>query len=100
MLMNDYVQYLVGEKACKNHFLFVLFMLWCLIFVPTTSIASARQASRTVLNTQYGTANGIDDLFGIDPSADICTTNRPNDGSKIFYFYNVGTGRFLSIGGL
>lgn len=100
MLMNDYVQYLVGEKACKNHFLFVLFMLWCLIFVPTTSIASARQASRTVLNTQYGTANGIDDLFGIDPSADICTTNRPNDDSKIFYFYNVGTGRFLSIGGL
>ena len=64
-------------------------------------IASTRQVSRTILNTQYGTANGINDLAGVDPSADICTTGRPTDNdNKIFYFYNEGSGRFLSIGGL
>lgn len=98
--MDYYVWCLVSEKSCKNNFLLMLFSVCWLMLAPTTGGASARQASRTVLNTQYGTANGIDDLSGIDPSADICTTGRPNDGSKIFYFYNVGTGRFLSIGGL
>lgn len=69
--------------------------------LPNLGIASTRQVSRTILNTQYGTASGINDLAGVDPSADICTTGRPTDNdNKIFYFYNEGSGRFLSIGGL
>lgn len=51
--------------------------------------------------TTYEVADGIDDLWGVDPSADICTTGRPeSDNSKVFCFYNVGTKKFLSIGGL
>lgn len=98
--MNSYFWCLVGGKACKSHLLYFLFSILGMMFVPSDGSASNGNGARTVLNTQYGTANGIDDLSGIDPSADICTTNRPNDGSKMFYFYNVGTGRFLSIGGL
>lgn len=51
--------------------------------------------------TTYKVADGIDDLWGVDPSAGICTTGKPEgDFSKVFCFYNVGTRKFLSIGGL
>lgn len=51
--------------------------------------------------TTYEVADGIDDLWGVDPSADICTTGRPEtDNGKVFCFYNVGVKKFLSIGGL
>lgn len=51
--------------------------------------------------TTYEVADGIDDLWGVDPSADICTTGKPEgDFSKVFCFYNVGAKKFLSIGGL
>ena len=50
-----------------------------------------------------GIPNGIDDIVGIEPTAEhvagaynsVC----PTDGSKVFYLYNVGAKRFLSLGG-
>ena len=99
--MNSYFRSLVGVIACKNNFLFFLFSILGMMLVPSDGSASNGNGARTTLNTQYGTASGISDLAGVDPSAYICTTGRPNDDdSKIFCFYNVGSGRFLSIGGL
>lgn len=45
--------------------------------------------------------HGLDDLYGKDPSSDICTSNSHNETSpdKILYLYNVGAKKFLSIGG-
>ena len=91
----------MGGTACKNTFLFFLFSILGMMLVPSDGRAVNGNGARTVLNTQYGTANGINDLPGIDPSSDICTTGRPTaDDSKVFCFYNEGSGRFLSIGGL
>lgn len=63
--------------------------------------------------TPMSAADGDDDTFasnstvsvaslpGIDPSADITTTGRPQtDDSKMFCFYNEGAKKFLNIGGL
>lgn len=48
-----------------------------------------------------GQVNGIDEIVGIDPSDDICTTKGLNetDNNKTFCFYNVGAKKFLSVGG-
>lgn len=45
--------------------------------------------------------HGLDDLYGKDPSSDICTSNGYSETSpdKILYLYNVGAKKFLSIGG-
>ena len=100
MVIDSFCKILVSGKACKNKIRCIL-LIGCLMTLPHLGMASTRQASRTVLNTKYGTASGINDLSGVDPSADICTTGRPTDNdNKIFYFYNEGSGRFLSIGGL
>lgn len=101
LAMDSYFRCLVSNKACKGNWVYFLFSVFMMVFLPINGMVFDQQANRTVLNTQYGTANGINDLPGIDPSADVCTTGRPAaDDSKIFYIYNEGTGCFLSIGGL
>lgn len=75
------------------------FLLTVLTAFALTGHCSAVHAQ--TFGTSYETADGIDDLTGVDPSADICTTGRPeDDANKIFCFYNLGTKKFLSIGGL
>lgn len=54
--------------------------------------------------TKYGVVNNIDDLVGIDPSDDYLsrTGNKMPDETattKLLFFYNVGTKRFLSPSG-
>ena len=67
--------------------------------VPASTVCA--QTDDTSFGTTYEAADGIDDLTGIDPSDDICTTGRPtDDATKVFYLYNPGANRFLSIGGL
>ena len=57
-------------------------------------------ALAAVCQTVHATTSGIADLVGVDPSASLCTTNCPtDDNTKIFYLYNVGTKKFLNIGG-
>ena len=57
--------------------------------------------------TQYEAADNIDQLVGIDPgdpsdsnNAYLSGTTMPTDNNKLLYFYNVGTKRFLSPGGI
>ena len=60
------------------------------------------------LGTQYEVADNIDQLVGIDPgdpsdsnNAYLSGTTMPTDNNnKLLYFYNVGTKRFLSPGGI
>lgn len=53
-------------------------------------------------NGTQNTIGGVDNLYDIDPSSDICTSNGTNetDGNRIVCLYNVGAKKFLSIGGL
>lgn len=58
-------------------------------------------------NTKYGVVNNIDDLVGIDPgdpsdsnNAYLSDKTMPTDDNKLLCFYNVGTKRFLSPGGI
>lgn len=99
--MNLFEKVLASTQVCKNRLIVFFSFIGGLATMPVQSLAVTQPAVRTVLNTQYGTANGIDDLPGVDPSAAICTTGRPDaDPNKVFYFYNEGARRFLSIGGL
>ena len=70
----------------------------------TAGLSGAMAQKRAKLTTSSGTVvavNGIDDLPGIDPSADICTKDMPQDDqNKIFCFYNEGAKKFMNIGGI
>ena len=80
-----------GKNLCA------IILLAGTLFTANCSIASAKYDNSNAENS----LTGINDLVGIDPSADICTTGMPtDDNSKIFCFYNAATNRFLSIGGL
>ena len=97
--MNSFFGSLVCGKSCKINFLFFLFAVGCMMLVPSYGMASNGHAARVSLGTQYESINGIDSLKGIDPSSAICSTGRPDNDTQVLYFYNVGTKRFLSVGG-
>lgn len=100
--MNSINRILVSRGAHKKKCCVLFLLALCLVSFPLQLSAQVRSAqSKAPLNTQYSTANGIDDLYGVDPSKDVCTTGRPTgDVDKVFYLYNIGTGQFLNIGGL
>lgn len=73
-----------------------LLLVW--ILVPIGQ-ASAQETSSTNDGSR-STLTGVDDLTGVDPSSDYCTSNtEETDGNKIVYLYNVGAKKFLTIGG-
>lgn len=94
----------------KNYF----FSLWLRAFSCTTTMtmlftalvalmANTTKTFAQTVGTQYKTADNIDELVGIDPSADFVAgpygSAEPTDPSKQLCLYNVGTKRFLSVGG-
>lgn len=94
----------------KNYF----FSLWLRAFSCTTTMTmlfTALMALMTnttktfaqTLGTKYEVADNMDILVGIDPSDDCVAgsygSDEPTDPNKQFYLYNIGTKRFLSIGG-
>lgn len=93
----------------KKKTLFPLFIFWggktaltaTLMVLGLAGTAAADDNTSSTSTTTTVSANSIDDLAGEDPSSSICTTNGLNetDESKIFYFYNVGTKKFLYPGG-
>lgn len=75
--------------------------LVAVLMAANTTVALA-QNKTTESNGIENTIGGVDKLYGIDPSSDICTSNGTNetDGNKIVCLYNVGAKKFLSIGGM
>ena len=75
--------------------------LVAVLMAANTTVALA-QNKATENNGTENTIGGVDKLYGIDPSSDICTSNGTNetDGNKIVCLYNVGAKKFLSIGGM
>lgn len=94
----------------KLHFLTLpcaLFSTATRVLLLTASLALMTNTTKTfakTLDTQYETADNIDELVGIDPSADFVAGSygsaEPIDPNKRLCLYNVGTKRFLSVGGL
>lgn len=75
--------------------------LAAVLMAANTTVALAQNKATTSNGTE-NTIGGVDKLYGIDPSSDICTSNGTNetDGNKIVCLYNVGAKKFLSIGGM
>lgn len=73
--------------------------LAAVLMAANTTVALA-QNKATASNGTVNTIEGVDKLYGIDPSPANCTngTNETN-GDKIVCLYNVGAKKFLSIGG-
>ena len=75
--------------------------LAAVLMAANATVASA-QNKATASNGTENTIGGVDNLWGIDPSSAICTSNgtKETDGNKIVCLYNVGAKKFLSVGGL
>ena len=75
--------------------------LAAVLMAANATVASA-QNKATENNGTENTIEGVDKLFGIDPSSAICTNKgtAETDGDKIVCLYNVGAKKFLSIGGM
>lgn len=75
--------------------------LAAVLMAANTTVALA-QNKATASNGTENTIGGVDKLYGIDPSSEICTTKgtAETDENKIVCLYNVGAKKFLSIGGL
>lgn len=101
---NDYVRLmslkhfhsLSCDLSRTTTMLMLIMTLMALTFNTTKSFAQD-------FGTTYETANNIDKLVGIDPSAecaaDTYASDEPTDPNKQLCLYNVGTNSFLSIGG-
>ena len=63
--------------------------------------ATVALAQNKATEQEINTIEGVDKLYGIDPSSAICTNKGPaeTDGDKIVCLYNVGAKKFLSVGG-
>lgn len=77
--------------------------LAAVLMAANTTVALA-QNKATASNGTENTIEGVDKLYGVDPSAEHCTDTKvgtnQTDGNKIVCLYNVGAKKFLSIGGL
>lgn len=75
-------------------------MLLVWILVPIGQASAQNKA--TASNGTENTIEGVDKLYGIDPSSAICTSKgtAETDGDKIVCLYNVGAKKFLSVGGM
>ena len=72
------------------------------VLMATNATVASAQNKATASNGTENTIEGVDKLYGIDPSSAICTTKHTDetDGDKIVCLYNVGAKKFLSVGGM
>lgn len=91
--------YLLSFAKAKGNIAAVA--LAAVLMAANATVASA-QNKATENNGTENTIGGVDKLFGVDPSSEICTSNgtKETDGNKIVCLYNVGAKKFLSVGGL
>lgn len=90
---------LQSSKASSS--LWKLFAALLLVWILVPIGQASAQNKATENNGTENTIEGVDKLYGIDPSSEICTSNgtAETDGNKIVCLYNVGAKKFLSIGG-
>lgn len=78
--------------------------LTAVLMAANATVASAQNKATASNGTEKTVIGGVDDLYGVDPSAEHCTDTKvgtnQTDGNKIVCLYNVGAKKFLSIGGL
>lgn len=74
--------------------------LAAVLMAANATVASAQNKAAEDNGTE-NTIGGVDKLYGIDPSSEICTSEgtAETDGNKIVCLYNIGAKKFLSIGG-
>ena len=73
------------------------------VLMAANATVAPAQNKATEDNGIEGTViGGVDDLYGVDPSSEICTDKgtAETDGDKIVCLYNVGAKKFLSVGGM
>ena len=92
--------YLLSFAKAKGNIAAVA--LAAVLMAANATVASAQNKATEDNGIEGTVIGGVDDLYGVDPSATYCTTNHTNEtnGDKIVYLYNVGAKKFLSIGGL
>ena len=71
------------------------------VLMATNATVAPAQNKAAEDNGTENTIGGVDKLYGIDPSSEICTSEgtAETDGNKIVCLYNIGAKKFLSIGG-
>ena len=76
--------------------------LAAVLMAANATVASAQNKAAEDNGIEETVIGGVDDLSGVDPSSEICTSNgtAETDGDKIVCLYNVGAKKFLSVGGL
>lgn len=76
--------------------------LAAVLMAANATVASAQNKAAEDNGIEETVIRGVDDLSGVDPSSEICTTKgtAETDGDKIVCLYNVGAKKFLSVGGL
>ena len=91
--------YLLSFAKAKGNIAAVA--LAAVLMAANATVASA-QNKATENNGTENTIGGVDNLYGIDPSSEICADKgtAETDGNKIVCLYNVGAKKFLSVGGL
>lgn len=91
---------LQSSKASSS--LWKLFAALLLVWILVPIGQASAQNKATASNGTENTIEGVDKLYGIDPSPAICTSKgtAETDGDKIVCLYNVGAKKFLSVGGM
>lgn len=91
---------LQSSKASSS--LWKLFAALLLVWILVPIGQASAQNKATASNGTENTIEGVDKLYGIDPSSAICTSKgtAETDGDKIVCLYNVGAKKFLSVGGM
>ena len=91
--------YLLSFAKAKGNIAAVA--LAAILMAANATVASA-QNKATASNGTGNTIEGVDKLWGIDPSSEICTDKgtAETDEDKIVCLYNVGAKKFLSVGGM
>lgn len=90
--------YLLSFAKAKGNIAAVA--LAAVLMAANATVASA-QNKATENNGTENTIGGVDNLYGIDPSSEICADKgtAETDGNKIVCLYNVGAKKFLGVGG-
>lgn len=92
--------YLLSFAKAKGSIVAVA--LAAVLMAANATVASAQNKATEDNGIEGTVIGGVDDLYGVDPSSEICTDKgtAETDGDKIVCLYNVGAKKFLGVGGM